>query len=123
MKLEQIPSINLRAVAESIQKKMCLYQKPDRNYAFVDMSEAAQAYESDMPMISKQLGQLGAVPRNSRGAELAQALATVSKSSRPKQDIPTLGSAKKPFESRDQENAKDIVVNDLEKRTSSGQKG
>ena len=48
---------------------MCIYQKPDRNYAFLEVNQAAKVFESDMPMISKQLGHLGVAPKNKRSVE------------------------------------------------------
>lgn len=78
-----MPSINLQVVADSIQKKMCIYQKPDRNYAFVEMSQAAQVFESDMPTISKQLGHLAVPPKNKRGVEPNYNYLTMSKSTIP----------------------------------------
>lgn len=67
VRMEQLPTINLRIVADTIQKKLCIYQKPDRNYAFVEVRQAAEVFESDMPTISKQLGHLASGPRNRRG--------------------------------------------------------
>jgi len=51
----QMATIKLQMVSDIIQKKMCIYQKPDRKYCFVDLGQAEHIFEEDLPMISKQL--------------------------------------------------------------------
>lgn len=115
--MAQLPSINLRVVADCIQKKMCIYQKPDRNYAFVEVSQAADVFESDMPMIAKQLGHLAVAPRNRRGPEPNWNAAAASKmANAPERQANASGQ-----EATDRQER--AVATDLEKRRSSGRPG
>ena len=62
----QMASINLQMVSDCIQKKMCIYQKPDRSYCFVDLGQAEQIFEGDLPMISKLLTSLAKTYKQKR---------------------------------------------------------